>query len=142
MSITCYFDGSSKGNPGICTANYVVEGLECGDLYYNEKIGSGANNFAEWTALKMLIHKLLELNVRNCNIRIIGDSQLVVYGIIGKYKVKHKGLAEIAAECNEKLLKLRYDKQNNIEIVWKERQFNKADKQSYEGNVFRADWNK
>jgi ribonuclease HI len=141
MAITCYFDGGCKN--GKMTASYVienVEGIGSGTATESETSdeGDGTNNIAEWSALLNLVYRLEALCIMNRDIEIYGDSQIVVYGITGKYKVKAPHLISIAKEVDGYLNILKMRK-NNISIEWKKREFNKADKESY-SEGFKPSW--
>lgn len=135
--IECYFDGGCDKNPGgIGNSSFVIDNKK-------EMINLGAskdmsNNVAEWTALKLLAQKLTDLDIKDSSISIIGDSQLVIYGITGKWKVKKPNLIKIATECDYLLYDLKHKQNNKISILWKKRVYNKAD---LEYASFNPSWN-
>jgi len=85
LEYTLFFDGCSKGNPGLSGAGAVI--------YKNEKeIWSGSsfvgikatNNQAEYAGLILGLEKANELNINSLAVK--GDSQIVIYQMTGKYK--------------------------------------------------------
>ena len=84
---TLYFDGCSKGNPGVSGAGYVIYDLYNNELTYNHLfVGKKqTNNYAEYIGL---ISGMEEANRQNIkNITINGDSMLVINQMNGIYKV-------------------------------------------------------
>ena len=88
------FDGGSRGNPGICGAGAV--------LYKNDKeIWSASemvskhntNNFAEYKALLLGLHKAVELNINTLHVQ--GDSQLILNQVYGNWNVKNETLKQL-----------------------------------------------
>jgi len=82
---TMYFDGCSKGNPGLAGAGAVI--------YTNdEEVWSGSyfvgtqstNNEAEYAGLILGLKKASEMNIQHLVVK--GDSQLIIYQMLGKYK--------------------------------------------------------
>jgi ribonuclease HI len=117
-----YFDGCSKGNPGISGIGAV--------LYKNNEeiwasykyIGDNrTNNEAEYEALIMGLEEAICLSIYN--LIVCGDSLLIINQVIGKYKVK-----------NAKLIPL-YDKVMSLKQRFKYIEFNHV----YRVNNKRAD---
>ena len=88
---TIKFDGACRGNPGACSAGYVI--------YKNNKIifkeskftsEKNTNNFAEYSAIILALQKCNELNIKSVN--ILGDSQLVIKQLRKEYKVSSDNL--------------------------------------------------
>ena len=94
-SYKLFFDGCSKGNPGLAGAGAVIyngEGTEVWSGY--TFVGTNAtNNQAEYTGLILVLNKALELNIDS--LFVAGDSQLVIYQMTGKYKCKSPNLMEL-----------------------------------------------
>ena len=101
-----YCDGGCRGNPGPAGVGVVLklnpEKLE--PLEYYEQIGNATNNIAEYRSLILGLEKSLENNIKN--LHIFMDSQLVVYQIQGRYKVKNLGLRPLYAKSKLLLAKL------------------------------------
>ena len=87
-----YFDGCSKGNPGIAGAGAVLYDENKKELWTisHKIIEKQTNNFAEYTGLILGLKKCIEYGVKD--LEIYGDSQLVIRQIQGTYKVKSSNL--------------------------------------------------
>ena len=86
-----YTDGGARNNPGPAGIGVVI-----GDKEYAEYIGEATNNIAEYKAvifaLKKAKHLLGKLKLKNTEVIINIDSQLVVNQLNGEYKVSEKEL--------------------------------------------------
>lgn len=95
-------DGGARGNPGPAAIGVVVRDAE-GDVLekLGEKIGEATNNVAEYRALL----KGIELAAAHgaTELELIGDSELVVRQVEGRYKVKNAGMKELHAEAKKAL---------------------------------------
>ena len=121
---TLYFDGSSSPHKGGPAGWGFVLILEDGEEiteggWVDESLGN-TNNVAEYTSLIKGLEKALSLGITY--LHIIGDSQLIIYQVMGKYKVKHPQLIPLHQEVKSLLT---YFTDYNIE--WKRRVHNKAD---------------
>ncbi|MDQ2631170.1 MAG: ribonuclease HI family protein [Actinomycetota bacterium] len=100
--LTVNVDGGARGNPGPAAIGVVVrdsDGEVLAEL--GEKIGEATNNVAEYRALLRGIvlageHGATELD-------LVGDSELVVRQVEGKYKVKNAGIKPLHAEVKQAL---------------------------------------
>jgi ribonuclease HI len=95
-------DGGARGNPGPAAIGVVVrdgDGAVLEEL--GEKIGEATNNVAEYRALL----KGIELAAAHgaTELELIGDSELVVRQVEGRYKVKNAGMKELHAEVKRAL---------------------------------------
>ncbi|HEX5989159.1 MAG TPA: ribonuclease HI family protein [Solirubrobacterales bacterium] len=95
-------DGGARGNPGPAAIGVVVrdgDGAVLEEL--GEKIGEATNNVAEYRALL----KGIELAAAHGagDLELIGDSQLVVRQVEGRYKVKNAGMKELHAQVKKAL---------------------------------------
>ena len=103
----CYllqFDGLSIPNPGEATSGAVLFS-PTGEIVFEtgEYMANGTNNTAEYTGLLIGVRLALEKGVRN--IRIEGDSMLVIKQVLGQWKVANVALSELHAKilvCLEK----------------------------------------
>jgi ribonuclease HI len=93
---TIVFDGGSIGNPGLGYGSYQIVGGEGLVAHRRLEFGDGvSNNQAEY---RTLIAALEDLHARLGNetarvaIAVRGDSELVVYQVLGRWRVKHPGL--------------------------------------------------
>jgi ribonuclease HI len=98
-----YFDGCSKGNPGIAGAgatiyNNINQEIWAGHMFVGTK---STNNEAEYNGIILGLQKAIEMDIKNLFVK--GDSQLVIYQMIGKYK------------CNSPNLLPLYDKAKKME---------------------------
>jgi ribonuclease HI len=107
MIMTVHTDGGARGNPGpaaigavIVAGNFEREVSRC--------IGNTTNNVAEYTAVLDALAVLPEVCAEHPTDRIdfFLDSQLVVFQISGKYKVKEPTLQVLCARIKEQLTKL------------------------------------
>ena len=67
----------------------------------SETIGKATNNVAEYRALLLGIRLAKELEAEE--VELIGDSQLIVRQVQGKYKVKHEDLKPLHAKVRDEL---------------------------------------
>ena len=98
---TVNVDGGARGNPGPAAIGVVLR--EGGEIVeeVGETIGEATNNVAEYRALLRGIelaaaHEAEELE-------LIGDSELVVRQVEGRYKVKNSGMKELHEEVKRAL---------------------------------------
>jgi ribonuclease HI len=83
------FDGGSKGNPGMGYGSYAVT-VDDKTTITRLEFGNGVtNNEAEYdtfiTALETLIK---QFDTGQINLEARGDSQLVIYQVLGKWKAR------------------------------------------------------
>ena len=95
-------DGGSRGNPGPA-AIAAIAGDESGQILVErgEQIGIATNNIAEYRALLLGIALATELGARE--IELIGDSELVVRQVEGRYKVKDPNLRQLHSQVRAAL---------------------------------------
>jgi ribonuclease HI len=101
--LTVNVDGGARGNPGPAAIGAVVRDGEGNVLAERgERIGRATNNVAEYRALLAGI----ELAVAHgaTELELIGDSELIVRQVEGKYKVKNAGMKELHAEVKAALV--------------------------------------
>lgn len=102
MRLKVNVDGGARGNPGPSAIGIVVRDETGGVLLERgEKIGDATNNVAEYRALIAGIALARELGADQVD--LIGDSELVVKQIQGKYKVKNAGIKPLHAEAKAAL---------------------------------------
>lgn len=95
-------DGGARGNPGPAAIGVVVRDGDGAVLEeVGEKIGEATNNVAEYRALL----RGIELAAAHgaSEVELIGDSELVVRQVEGRYKVKNAGMKELHAEVKKAL---------------------------------------
>lgn len=100
--LTANVDGGARGNPGPAAIGVVLRGPDGAVLEeVGERIGAATNNVAEYRALLRGIE--LASAHGATGLELIGDSELVVRQIEGRYKVKDAGLKELHAEAKRAL---------------------------------------
>jgi ribonuclease HI len=86
MKLSAYIDGGSRGNPGEAGIGVYFPGV----VRIAEYIGTGTNNFAEYSALLTALRFAV---FNHCEeLQIFADSELVVKQIKGEYQVKNEGI--------------------------------------------------
>ena len=90
-SVTVNVDGGARGNPGPAAIGVVVRD-GAGEVLeeVGEAIGEATNNVAEYKALLRGIELAAAHGADE--VALIGDSELVVRQVEGKYKVKNAGI--------------------------------------------------
>lgn len=100
--VNCFFDGACKGNQldakGPMWAAFVVGEEELVREVPDLPATAGplrSNNIAEYLALVLLLHRLRELVSSHAHTQYVvhGDSQLVVYQMLGRYRVREPHLS-------------------------------------------------
>jgi ribonuclease HI len=95
-----FFDGASKGNPGLAGAGAVI-------YHYEKEIWNGykfigekaTNNEAEYSGLIIGLNKAIELNIKS--LLVNGDSLLVINQMSGKYKCNSENLLPLYNTAKE-----------------------------------------
>jgi len=100
--LTVNVDGGARGNPGPAAIGVVVRDAG-GEIVeaVGETIGAATNNVAEYRAL--LRGSELAGAHGATELELIGDSELVVRQVEGRYKVKHAAMKELHAEAKKAL---------------------------------------
>jgi catechol 2,3-dioxygenase len=100
--VTVNVDGGSRGNPGPAAVGVIVRDGD-GEILEErgERIGRATNNVAEYRALLMGIEMAAAHGASE--LELVGDSELVVRQVEGKYKVKDATLRELHAEVKRAL---------------------------------------
>ncbi|MBA3233052.1 MAG: reverse transcriptase-like protein [Propionibacteriales bacterium] len=102
-SVIIEADGGSRGNPGPAGFGSLLRDADTGEVIAEaaEAIGRATNNVAEYRALLLGIERALELGASELD--LVGDSELVVKQVQGKYKVKDAGLKPLHAAVRKRL---------------------------------------
>jgi ribonuclease HI len=105
VKLTVNVDGGARGNPGPAAVGVVVRDAD-GEILVEraERIGRTTNNVAEYKALLLGIATARELG--GTELELVGDSELIVRQIEGRYKVKDATLRELHAEAKRELSEL------------------------------------
>jgi ribonuclease HI len=100
--VTVNVDGGARGNPGPAAIGAVLRD-DAGQVLeeVGETIGEATNNVAEYKALLRGIE--LAAAQGASDLELIGDSELVVRQVEGKYKVKNAGIKPLHAEVKRAL---------------------------------------
>lgn len=94
-----FFDGGSKGNPGESFGSFLIN-EEQGQSRTPVRLylGHGTNNEAEYLSLLSALETLLEelkfrkIKPKSAELKIYGDSQLVINQVNGDWKAKNTKL--------------------------------------------------
>ena len=86
-----FFDGASKGNPGLAGAGAVIYYKEK-EIWHGHKFtGENAtNNEAEYSGLILGLNKAIEQNIKS--LLVNGDSLIIINQMTGKYKCHSQNL--------------------------------------------------
>jgi len=100
--VTVNVDGGARGNPGPAAVGVVVRD-SAGEVLEErgEKIGRATNNVAEYRALLLGIERAAAHGASE--LELVGDSELVVRQVEGRYKVKDATLKELYGEVKKAL---------------------------------------
>jgi ribonuclease HI len=99
---TVNVDGGARGNPGPAAIGVVLRDGG-GEVLkeVGETIGEATNNVAEYRALLRGIELAAEHGATD--LELVGDSELVVRQVEGRYKVKNAGMKELHEEAKRAL---------------------------------------
>lgn len=93
--ITIYTDGGSRGNPGYAGVGAVIVGQGKILKEVSKFLGKQTNNFAEYEAVAeglQALKKILGKSLKNFDIEVKLDSQLVARQLSGEYQIKEESL--------------------------------------------------
>jgi ribonuclease HI len=100
--LTVNVDGGARGNPGPAAIGVVVRDAHGQVLKeHGERIGHATNNVAEYRALLAGIGLAAALGASE--LELVGDSELVVRQVEGRYKVKDATMRELHTEVKRLL---------------------------------------
>ena len=90
MSLEIYTDGACSGNPGEGSIGVFIK--KDGKVYKEiaKPIGETTNNMAEYSALIYALQEALIL--KEDEVKVFTDSELMYKQLMGEYKVKNKQL--------------------------------------------------
>jgi len=104
-TVTVFFDGGSRGNPGPAAIGAVVIDTTLAPpmaiAEVSETIGVTTNNVAEYRALIAGLEAARALGARSVSVR--GDSKLVIEQVTGRWRVKQPHLQPLRARVCELL---------------------------------------
>ena len=100
--VTVNVDGGARGNPGPAAIGVVVRDADGAVLEaLGETIGRATNNVAEYKALLRGIELAAEHGASE--VELVGDSELIVRQVEGRYKVKNEAMKGLHAEAKKAL---------------------------------------
>jgi ribonuclease HI len=100
--VTVNVDGGARGNPGPAAIGVVLRNGDGSVLKeVGETIGEATNNVAEYRALLRGIELAAVRGAEE--VELIGDSELVVRQVEGRYKVKNAGMKKLHEEVKRAL---------------------------------------
>lgn len=100
--LTVNVDGGARGNPGPAAIGVVVRD-DAGEVLeeHGERIGRATNNVAEYRALLRGIELAAAHGAGE--LELVGDSELIVRQVEGRYKVKDATMRELHTEVKRLL---------------------------------------
>jgi ribonuclease HI len=100
--VTVNVDGGARGNPGPAAIAAVATDPG-GEILAerSERIGDATNNVAEYRAMLLGIALARELEADE--VELVGDSELIVRQVQGKYKVKQEHLRPLHTKVIDEL---------------------------------------
>jgi ribonuclease HI len=114
---TVVFDGGSLGNPGKGYGSYEITGPEGTVAARQVQFGNDmTNNQAEFRALIAGLEDLLERvgpRADTLSVAVRGDSQLVIRGLTGEWRVKHAGLQPLHRQAADLLRRF-----GTVDLAW------------------------
>jgi ribonuclease HI len=114
---TVVFDGGSLGNPGQGYGSYEIAGPEGTVATRQVQFGNDmTNNQAEFLAVIAALEDLLEQvgpRADALSVAVRGDSQLVIRGLSGEWRVKHPGLQPLHQRAADLLRRF-----GNVDLAW------------------------
>lgn len=114
---TLYFDGGSRGNPGVAAGAAVLVFTDKRSVTVSQYLPRATNNEAEYTGLAIGLEKARELGVKK--LKIHGDSQLVINQVKGAWKLKSENLRSLLTRVKKLLTEFE-----KVELEWIERSRN------------------
>ncbi len=114
---TIVFDGGSLGNPGQGYGSYEIAGPEGSVAARKVQFGNNmTNNQAEFRAVIAGLEDLLERvgpRAGSLSVAVRGDSQLVIRGLTGEWRVKHPGLQPLHRQAADLLRRFK-----RVDVAW------------------------
>ncbi|MDR1966375.1 MAG: ribonuclease HI family protein [Synergistaceae bacterium] len=112
-----YFDGASRGNPGLAGAGACL--VDGGKVVweFSEYLGIKTNNEAEYTALLRLLGEVRSSGAARIEVR--GDSKLVVCQVKREWKINKPHLRKLAEQAWEMMDGI------DVRLVWVPREENR-----------------
>ncbi len=108
ISYELFVDGAARGNPGPSGAGIYIKYSDATIVKKGFFIGRKTNNQAEYLALAIGIHLILQKDKHPTFIKIHSDSELLVKQMQGKYRVKNQALFQIKILIDNMLQDINY----------------------------------
>ncbi len=95
-------DGGSRGNPGIAAGGAVVLDASDGQLLaeIGVYVGTATNNVAEYNGMIAGLTRAFEI-APDAEVLVRMDSKLVVEQMMGRWKIKHPDMQQLARQAHE-----------------------------------------
>ena len=117
VDYTVVFDGGSLGNPGKGYGSYEITGPDGTIAARQVQFGNDmTNNQAEFRAIIAALEDLLERvgpRAGALSLAVRGDSQLVIRGLSGEWRVKHPGLQPLHQRAADLLRRFA-----SVDLAW------------------------
>ena len=117
VDYTIVFDGGSLGNPGKGYGSYEIAGPDGSVAARKVQFGNDmTNNQAEFRAVIAGLEDLLERvgpRANSLSVAVRGDSQLVIRGLTGEWRVKHPGLQPLHRQAADLLRRFK-----RVDVAW------------------------
>jgi ribonuclease HI len=117
VDYTIVFDGGSLGNPGKGYGSYEIAGPDGSVAARKVQFGNDmTNNQAEFRAVIAGLEDLLERvgpSAGSLSVAVRGDSQLVIRGLTGEWRVKHPGLQPLHRQAADLLRRFK-----RVDVAW------------------------
>jgi len=114
---TVFFDGGSLGNPGKGYGSYEIAGPDGTIAARQVQFGNDmTSNQAEFHAIIAALEDLLEragARAGTLSVAVRGDSQLVIRGLSGEWRVKHPGLQPLHQRAADLLRQF-----GSVDLAW------------------------
>ena len=121
VDYTVVFDGGSLGNPGKGYGSYEIAGPDGTVAARQIQFGNDmTNNQAEFRAIIAALEDLLGRvgpRAGALSVAVRGDSQLVIRGLTGEWRVKHPGLRPLHQQAADLLRRFA-----RVDLAWHPRQ--------------------
>lgn len=121
-----YFDGSCLNNPnGAIGYGYHLNlnGVEIENGFDGKEAKTGhSNNVAEYMGLILGLEFCLDSDLKNQNLIVKGDSNMVIMQMSGAWRIKNGLYRQSALECLKLVGQIR--KSNSIQFKWIPRDMN------------------
>jgi ribonuclease HI len=115
---TLFFDGGSRGNPGIAAGAAVIVFPDGKTATVSKFLPHATNNDAEYTGLIIGLEKARELGINNLSVK--GDSNLAIEQVSGRWKINNDRLRQLCRQAQQQIQQF-----NQISLTWIPREENK-----------------